>query len=128
MSKIISISLDDGMLEEILNLEKEMGFSGRSEMVREGMRALLEEKRSRDALSGDIECILIAMHGAEAEDEITEIKHRHEKIIKTQIHSNLKGGKCLELFVIDGNADKVRKLSNELQSNRKVFYTKLIVA
>src|SRR3989344_7450979 len=119
MSKIISISLDDGMLEEILNLEKEMGFSGRSEMVREGMRALLEEKRSRDALSGDIECILIAMHGAEAEDEITEIKHRHEKIIKTQIHSNLKGGKCLELFVIDGNADKVRKLSNELQSNRK---------
>ncbi len=128
MAKIISISLDDGMLSEISKLEKEMEFSGRSELVREGIRALLDEKKSRDILEGEVECILIAVHDENAEDDITEIKHKYEKIIKTQVHNNLKNDKCLEVFVLNGRADSIRNFSNELQTNRKISYTKLIVA
>ncbi|MDI6721214.1 MAG: CopG family ribbon-helix-helix protein [Candidatus Aenigmarchaeota archaeon] len=127
MVRIISMSLDEKLLEEIDNLEKAMR-TGRSEVIREGIRALLDEKKSRESLSGDIECILIAVHGARAEDDITEIKHKYEKIIKIQIHNNLKHNKCLELFVADGPSETVVKFYNELQANRKISYTKLIVA
>ena len=128
MAKIISISLDDGMLSEILKLEKEMKFSGRSELVREGIRALLDEKKSRDVLEGEVECILIAVHDENAEDDITEVKHKYEKIIKTQVHNNLKNDKCLEVFVLNGRAESIRDFSSELQTNRKISYTKLVVA
>jgi|SRR3989344_5443223 len=128
MTKIISLSLDDNLMKEIEGIEKEMQFSGRSELIREGIRALLDDKKSRDALFGEIECILIAVHDEKAEDDITKIKHRYENIIKTQIHNNLKNSKCLEVFVLNGGAGVIRKFSNELQTCRKVSYTKLIVA
>lgn len=128
MAKIISMSLDDELLDDISKLEKEMNFSGRSELIREGIRSLLDEKKSKDKLSGEIECILIAVHDENAEDDITEIKHKYEKIIKTQVHNNIRNNKCLEVFVLNGDAEHVRKFSNELQSNRKISYTKLIVA
>ena len=128
MAKIISISLDDGMLSEILKLEKEMKFSGRSELVREGIRALLDEKKSRDVLEGEVECILIAVHDENAEDDITEVKHKYEKIIKTQVINNLKNDKCLEVFVLNGRAELKKEFSSEPPTHRKISCPKLVVA
>ncbi|MCD6036624.1 MAG: putative nickel-responsive regulator 1, partial [Nitrososphaeraceae archaeon] len=44
---IVSISLNQEILSEIDKLQNVLGFSGRSEIVRAGIRNLLAEERER---------------------------------------------------------------------------------
>jgi CopG family nickel-responsive transcriptional regulator len=45
MAKIISMSLTSELLDEIDTLQGELGFSGRSEVIRAGIRMLLADSR-----------------------------------------------------------------------------------
>ena len=42
---IVSISLNDEILNEMDKLQKSLGFSGRSEIVRAGIRGMISEER-----------------------------------------------------------------------------------
>jgi CopG family transcriptional regulator, nickel-responsive regulator len=128
MAKIISMSLTENLLQEIDHMRSELGFSGRSEVIRAGMRMLIADNREKQKLSGKLDCILLVIHNQNAEDIITEIKHRFEDIIKTQIHSHLEHAKCLEIFTLNGDAVKIKDFVKKLQVNRKMDYVKLIVA
>ena len=59
---IVSISLNDDILSEIDKLQKTMGFSGRSEIIRAGIRNLISEEKQRENLSGNIHAILMVVH------------------------------------------------------------------
>ncbi len=125
---IISISLNEKILKEMDRLKEDLGFSGRSEVIRAACRALLSENREREALSGSLNSMIVVVHDQKAEGAVTEIKHDFEDIISTQIHNNLKGGKCLEVFILEGKAERIRQLAKLLQASRKVDYAKLIIA
>ena len=125
---IISISLSEGMLREIDKLKEELGFSARSELLRAGARMLIADKREKEKLEGRINAILMLIHSQNVEDVVTEIKHRFEDITNTQIHTHLRENKCLEVFILEGDAGRVREMLNLFQSCGKMDYVKLIVA
>ncbi|MCJ2513993.1 MAG: nickel-responsive regulator 1, partial [Candidatus Thermoplasmatota archaeon] len=89
---------------------------------------LISESKEKEGLTGKINSALLLIHSQEAEDVVTEIKHRFEDITKTQIHSHLKENKCLEIFVLDGDADRIKEMVRLFQTNRKMEYVKLIIA
>ncbi len=124
---IISISLNEKLLEEIDKIKDEIGFSGRSEVIRASTRMLIADNKEKEELSGEINSILVLIHSQEVEDKVTEIKHDFEDIINTQIHSHLKENKCMEIFILDGLADRIKELSKMFQISRKIDYVKLIV-
>ena len=125
---IVSVSLNDNIVEEMDGLQKQFGFSGRSELIRAGIRMLLTDKLDKEKLAGDIGCVLTVTHEEEDEQSVTSIKHKFEDIIKTHLHCKLKKNKCLELFVLDGEASKVREMTKEFQSNEGMEHVKLIIA
>lgn len=127
MAKIISISLNEDLLKEIDKIQRELGFSGRSEVIRSGIRMLIAENKEREKLTGKINSILLLIHEQKAEDVVTEIKHEFEDIIKTQIHSHLKNDKCLEIFILEGDAYRIKQFVKLFQINKKMMYVKLIV-
>lgn len=124
---IISISLNEKLLEEIDKIKDEIGFSGRSEVIRASARMLIADNKEKEDLSGEINSILVLIHNQEVEDRVTEIKHDFEDIINTQIHNHLKENKCMEIFILDGAAERIKKLSKMFQKSRKIDYVKLIV-
>jgi CopG family nickel-responsive transcriptional regulator len=124
---IISISLNEKLLEEIDRIKDEIGFSGRSEVIRASTRMLIADNKEKEELSGEINSILVLIHSQEVEDKVTEIKHDFEDIINTQIHSHLKENKCMEIFILDGSADRIKELSKMFHRSRKIDYIKLIV-
>ncbi|MEM0441719.1 MAG: CopG family ribbon-helix-helix protein [Candidatus Nitrosocaldus sp.] len=126
-ARIVSISLTDSMLKEIDELQKEFGFSGRSEVIRAGIRMLLTDKVEKERLAGNIGCVLIVTHDEEDEAS-TRIKLRYEDIIKTHLHCKLKNKKCLELFVIEGDAEKIKDMTKEFQANEGMERVRLITA
>ncbi len=123
---IISISLNDEILSEIDKLQKSMGFSGRSEIIRAGLRTLISEEKQRSNLSGSIHAILMVVHNEESEQIVTGIKHNYEDLIGTHLHSKVDGNKCMELFLLHGEAEKVDVMTRDFQTNRKMDHVKLV--
>ena len=126
MVKTISVSLSEKLLQEIDQLKDETGFSGRSDVIRASTRMLIADTQDKKNLEGDINSILILIHNQKSEDKVTEIKHDFEDIIETQIHTHLKEDKCLELFILEGDADRMNTLTKMFQTTRKIEYVKLI--
>jgi CopG family nickel-responsive transcriptional regulator len=125
---IISVSLNDGLLEEIDRLQKELCFSGRSDVMRTGARMLIADCKEKEQLAGKLNCVLLLIHAQRVEDAVTEIKHDFDDIIRTQIHNHLREDKCLEVFVLEGDATRIKELVRLFQATGKMDYVKLIVA
>lgn len=124
---IVSISLNDNILREMDDLQKEFGFTGRSELIRAGIRMLLSDKIEKEKQTGDIGCVLTVTHEEEEEESVTKIKHRYEDIIQTHLHCKIKNNKCLELFILNGKATKVNEMSREFQASDEMEHVKLTI-
>jgi len=124
---IVSISLNAEILSEIDKLQKSMGFSGRSEIIRAGIRNLIAEEKQRSNLSGLIHAILMIIHDEDSEQIVTGIKHNHEELIGTHLHSKIEGNKCMELFLLHGEADRVDVMTKDFKTNKKMDHVKLVI-
>lgn len=127
MAKIISISMGENLLKEIDMAKGSMGFSGRSEVIRAGMKLLLDDLKTKENLKGHVECVLVFAHDKRFEDSFTKTKHKYEGIINTQIHSNFCNDKCLQLCVLHGPAEKINGFFSDIRKSRKTEYVKLVV-
>ena len=77
---IVSISLTKDFLKEMDELQSSEGFSGRSELIRAGIRSLINQKADRENLVGAMQCILLITHEEGEEHSVTDIKHEFDKI------------------------------------------------
>lgn len=126
MVEIISMSLGEDLLKEIDEIKKS-GFSGRSEVIRTGIKMLVSDLKEKERLEGHSECVLVFSHDKRFEDSFSKTKHRYEEIINTQVHSNFCNDKCLELFVLHGPAEKIGEFLSEIRKNKHTDYVKLVV-
>jgi CopG family transcriptional regulator, nickel-responsive regulator len=123
---IVSISLNQEILSELDKLQKTMGFSGRSEAIRAGIRTFVSEEKQKSELTGNIHAILLVVHNDEFDHVVSGIKHNFEDLITTHLHSKIEGEKCMELFVIDGDAERVSTITKDFQINKNMDTVKLV--
>ena len=124
---IISISLNENIIQELDKLQKFLGFSGRSEIVRASVRNLLLEEKRIDELSGVLHSVILVIHDEKSDQEISEIRHGFDKIINTHIHNKIDEDRCLEIFVLYGDAREIKNITKKFQGNRKMDQVRLVV-
>jgi CopG family nickel-responsive transcriptional regulator len=86
---IVSVSLDDDILEGIDKLQKNAGFTGRSGIVRVGITNLLAEERMKQDLEGIVNSLLLAVHEEDSDDQVASIRYQFDKIIKVHLHNKI---------------------------------------
>ncbi len=124
---IISISLNENIIQELDKLQKFLGFSGRSEIVRASVRNLLLEEKRIEELDGILHSVLLVIHDEKSDQEISEIRHGYDKIINTHLHNKIDKDRCLEIFVLYGDAKDIRNITKRFQGNRKMDQVRLVV-
>jgi len=124
---IVSVSLNEEIISEMKKIEKEFGFSGRSEVVRAGIMLLADEMNQRINMKGKIDALVVVSH-SEENVAVSKIRHDFNDVVKTQLHNHLSNGKCLEIFIVRGNAKKIKDLVNEFSTNKKIDFAKLVVS
>ena len=122
----MSISLNGEILSEVDKLQSALGFSGRSEIIRAGIRNLLAEERERQDLTGLLHALLLVIHDEKSDDQVTEIRHEYDELINTHLHSKIDRDRCLEIFLIKGDANEIREMTKKFQANKKMDHIKLI--
>jgi len=123
---IVSISINNDMLDDVDRLIKSLGFSGRSELVRAGIRSLISEEKERQDILGSLHALLLVIHDEDSEQEVTSTKHTFDELINTHIHSKVDNNKCLEIFLLKGDAEKIKNMTKGFQTNKKMDRVKLI--
>ncbi|MBS3144152.1 CopG family ribbon-helix-helix protein [Candidatus Woesearchaeota archaeon] len=125
---IISMSLPDDLLQEIDQLQTALGFTGRSEIIRAGLRSLLTEHKTQAHLKGKVEGVLLVTHKDQHSKEVSALRHEYRDLIKTHFHTHLANEHCLETFMVQGDATLIKKLLQKLQTSKKIDFVKLIVS
>ncbi len=123
---IVSISLNDEILTELDKLQKSMGFSGRSEAIRAGIRSFVADEKQKSELNGHVHALLLVVHNDEFDHIVSGIKHNFEDLISTHLHSKIEGEKCMELFVISGDAERISTITKDFQTNKKMDTVNLV--
>jgi CopG family transcriptional regulator, nickel-responsive regulator len=114
------------MLKEMNDVQKNSGFTGRSELVRAAIRMLLEDSREKATATGDMNGLLIVTHDEEEEAPVTKLKHQFEDIIMTHVHNNTKSSMCIEVFLLQGDAKKINAMTRAFQAEDKMKSTKFV--
>ncbi len=125
---IVSISLNKRILNEIDEIQDEMGFSGRSEAIRAAIRLLMADRREKTDLKGVIDTTLLVTHDEKASEKVSKIRHDYQDLIKTQVHNHLENHKCLEIFVVKGEAKRIKNMTNAFQMDKDLDYVKFFVS
>jgi CopG family transcriptional regulator, nickel-responsive regulator len=123
---IVSVSLNEEILTEMSKLQKSLGFTGRSEIIRASVRSMLSEERKKEELTGELYAIFLVIHDEKSDDEINEMGHAYDKLINTHLHNKIDKDRCLEIFLLKGNANQIRDMTKRFQSNKKMDNVKLI--
>jgi CopG family nickel-responsive transcriptional regulator len=125
---IISVSVPEKLLERVENSIREQGFANRSEIVRQALRTFIMESRSLKELEGEIAASITIIYERDAtKGQISEIQHSFGDIISTFLHAHIEEDYCLEVIVVKGEADTIRKLVEAFRTNEQINQIKVSI-
>jgi len=125
----IGVAIDTGLLEKFDRLIAERGYTNRSEAFRDLIRDDLVRK---DAESPDSQVIgtvtLVYDHHVRLlQEKLTAIQHDHHHSILSTLHVHLDHDNCLEVLVVRGRSEEVRKIADVLISTKGVKHGRLVI-
>ncbi len=125
---VISVSVPEKLLEHVENSIQEQGFANRSEIVRQALRAFIGESKNLRELEGQIAAsITIIYERGAKKGQISEIQHSFGNIISTFLHAHIEEDYCIEVIVVKGEAEKIRKLVEAFRTNEQINQIKVSI-
>ncbi|HLC26793.1 MAG TPA: nickel-responsive transcriptional regulator NikR [bacterium] len=123
------ISLEEDLLKQFDHLITRKGYSNRSEAIRDLIRDNLV-KQEWDA--GDREIVgaitLVYSHDTrELTDTLTDMQHHFHNSTVSSMHVHLDEHNCLEVLVVRGKGNEIKKIADRLIGTKGVKHGKLTV-
>ena len=130
MLKRFGISLEQDLLAKFDNLLSEQGYANRSEAIRDLIRDALVKK---EWLTEDIETagVVVIVYNHEQHElakKMTDAQHKDYGKIISSLHVHLDAHNCLEVILLKGKAQEIKRLGDSLISTRGVKYGQFIGA
>ena len=94
----------EALLEDIDEFADEHGYSGRSEVVREGTRTLLEEFQGQGIDGRKQMCtvtVLFEYCQPAVQQRLTGVRHEYDGIVSATTHAHVQNQCCMELYVLE---------------------------
>jgi CopG family nickel-responsive transcriptional regulator len=121
------VSIPDDLLDKFDVLIGEKGYTNRSEAIRDLIRdRLVEDEWS--ASDHEVVGTVTVVYNHEQSDlaqKLTQIQHRQHELVISSLHVHLDQHNCLEVLVLRGRSDDVKKVGQLLISTRGVKHGKI---
>jgi CopG family transcriptional regulator, nickel-responsive regulator len=128
MSELVrfGVSLPGELLDRFDSGIHRKGYTSRSEALRDLIRDDLVEREweKGEAVVGVI-MLVFDHHSRELQNSITDLQHNHLTAIISSQHVHLDHHNCLEVIILKGRADRIRKLADLLKAQRGVKHCSL---
>jgi len=124
----VGISLPENLLNKFDESILHRGYSSRSEGVRDAIRSYIVNFEWMSDVQGErvgVITIVYAHSQRGLEDNLTEIQHDFGGLIQSSLHVHLDHDNCLEVVVLRGEGQDVRKAAERMMSLKGVKHVKL---
>ena len=119
----VTITLDDALLTAIDERVISHGYQGRSEAVRDLLRAGLLQTGCEDDPDGACVATLSYVYDhatRELSKRLNTAFHEHHDLTLSTLHVHLDQGKCMEVSVLKGTVGEVAQLTRQVMAERGV--------
>jgi CopG family nickel-responsive transcriptional regulator len=124
-----SISLAPSLLLQLDQMSAEKGYANRSLAVADMIRNQLVEHRQKNGtedIAGTI-TLVYDHHKPHLQSTLTDIQHDHHDVILSTVHVHLDHHNCLEVLLVRGKGNVIRKIADALITAKGVKHGKLTV-
>jgi len=121
------VSMSSALLKSFDELLAKMGYSSRSEAIRDFIRNRLVEEEWKETDRGTVGTITLVYNHEirELTEILTSLQHQYYKQIISTMHIHLDEYNCLEVLVVKGKTSEIKKIADRLISTRGVKHGKL---
>lgn len=123
-----TISLSDALAQEFDQLIEQMGYTNRSEAVRDILLFHLGQRRETQEGAGPCVASLSYVydhHERELSERLAKLQHSQYHLTIASTHVHLDHSQCLETVMLKGPAEQVRQLANQIIAERGVHHGQL---
>ncbi len=127
----IGVSLPKNLLDDFDRIIKNRGYSSRSEAIRDAIRGYIADYKWLESEKGDVIGVLVVVydhHVKGVSDAIISLQHQFSNIISSNMHIHISEDQCLEIIVVKGNMEEIKKLVDRISATRGVLNHKMITA
>ena len=124
-----SVSMDQDLVRQLDAMTRARGYANRSQAMADMVRSQLVDHYAESDLRDIAGTITLVYdhHKRDLQARLTDIQHDHEGLIISVLHVHLDHQTCLEVLVVRGRADVVKKLADGLMAIKGVQHGKLTV-
>ena len=111
--------MPEALLERIDEFADEHRYSGRSEVVREGTRTLLEEFQGRNIDGQKHMCtvsVVFEYCQPAVQQRLTGVRHEYDAIVSATTHAHVQDQYCMELYVLEGTTEALSRFVNTVRA------------
>ncbi|PSQ02785.1 nickel-responsive transcriptional regulator NikR [Halobacteriales archaeon QS_5_70_17] len=118
---VVSVSMPDSLLDRLDEFAEEHGYTGRSEVVREAARNLLgefEDRRLEDRPLMGVVTVLFNYETTNVEERMMHLRHEHESLVASNVHSHVGNHYCMELFILEGALEEISTFVGKIRATK----------
>jgi CopG family nickel-responsive transcriptional regulator len=107
---VVSVSMPEELLDRLDEFAGEHGYTGRSEVIREASRNLLGEFDDRaleDRPLMGVVTVLFDYETTTVENRMMGLRHEHETLVSSNVHTHVGDHHCVELFILEGTLSEI---------------------
>ncbi len=127
----IGVSLPKNLLDEFDRIISTRGYSSRSEAIRDAIRNYISEYKWLESERGEVVGVMVIVYDHNVRgvsDVIIDLQHDFGEVVTSSTHIHLNKDQCLELVLVRGRMEEIKKLVDRLSATRGVLNVKLITA
>jgi len=120
---VISISMTGELLDKLDALVKDSGYSSRSEAIRQIVREGISNHALTRAQKGWVTATATIIYNREEKNvnpKLSALRHEFDELISGNMHLHMGNNYCVEIFIIEGGAEKALQLLTKIRSIRDV--------
>ena len=123
---VISISIPGNELNKFDEVIKELGFSSRSDAIRNALHRFVIQHKWIDNNDETLPFIVTIVYPNRKEDAVHDTLHKFNDIIMTATHTHF-GDKCVEWVILKGNNDKIKQFTQSISAVKDVMFCRCSV-
>ena len=121
------VAIPSDLLDQFDQLIAQKGYHNRSEAIRDLIRDQLvarDVERDRSEMVGTV-TVVYNHHVRQLSTRLTAFQHQHYGHVIATLHVHLDAEHCLEVLVIRGTSEDIRRIADELIGTKGVTHGKL---
>ena len=115
---VVSITLPNELLRKFDAFIENRGYYSRSEAFRDAIRNIISESELAKLESGNAAATIMTTCDYARKDvdlKMTEVRHEFDDVVIENVHRHIGEKYCLEIFIAEGNNDRILNLINRLR-------------